>query len=87
MGASRLSLAYLLSKEFLKLMLIASLFALPITLLLNKVLSGLDHYRVAITFLDIFLGLLIMFVLGVTTMASQTWKTASINPAETLKYE
>ena len=87
MGATRWNLAFLLSKDFLKLMLIASLFALPITLLLNMTLRGLDHYRVAITFLDIFLGLVIMFTLGLVTMASQTWRTASINPAETLKYE
>jgi ABC-type antimicrobial peptide transport system permease subunit len=87
MGASRWSLAFLLSKSFLKLMLIASLFALPLTLLFNKVLSGLDHYRVPITFFDILLGLVVMFALGIATMASQTWKTASINPAETLKYE
>jgi ABC-type antimicrobial peptide transport system permease subunit len=87
MGASRMSLALLLSKDFLKLMLIASMFALPITLLLDKALTGIDHYRVAITFIDIFFGLMIMFALGVATMASQTWRTASINPAETLKYE
>jgi putative ABC transport system permease protein len=87
MGASRWSIAYLLSKEFLKLMLIASLFALPITLLLDKMLQGMEHYRVAITFLDIFTGLFAMFALGIATMASQTWRTASINPAETLKYE
>lgn len=87
MGASRTSLALLLSKEFLKLMLIASLFALPITLMLDKALSGMDHYRVAITFLDVMLGLVSMFALGIATMASQTWKAASTNPAETLKYE
>jgi len=87
MGASRWSIAYLLSKEFLKLILIASLFALPITLLLDKALLGTEHYRVAITFIDIFLGLVAMFALGIVTMASQTWRTASINPAETLKYE
>jgi ABC-type antimicrobial peptide transport system permease subunit len=87
MGASRWNLAVLLSKGFLKLMLIASLFALPITLVFNKLLSSFSHYRVPITFLDIALGLLAMFALGIGTMASQTWKTASINPAETLKYE
>lgn len=87
MGASRWSLAFLLSKGFLKLMLIASLFALPITLVLNKMLSALAYYRVPITFFDIALGLLAMFALGIATMASQTWRTASINPAETLKYE
>ncbi|HZY80474.1 MAG TPA: ABC transporter permease [Cyclobacteriaceae bacterium] len=87
MGASRISLAYLLTKGFLKLMLIASLFAVPLTMLFNQMLLGQEYYRVAITFLDISLGLVLMFALGIGTMASQTWKTASINPAETLKYE
>jgi ABC-type antimicrobial peptide transport system permease subunit len=87
MGASRWSLAFLLTKDFLKLMLIASLFALPLALLFSKALEGQDYYRVTITFLDIMLGLALMFALGIATMASQTWRTASINPAETLKYE
>ncbi len=87
MGASRWSVSILISKQFVKLMLIAALFAIPLALLFDKVLSGLAYYRVAITFLDVFLALMVMFALGIGTMASQVWKTASTNPAETLKYE
>jgi putative ABC transport system permease protein len=87
MGASPWSITFLLSKGYLKLMLIASLFAIPVAFALDKFLGGLEHYRVAITPSDILLGLAIMFALGVGTMASQTLKAASANPAETLKYE
>jgi putative ABC transport system permease protein len=87
MGASRWNLSYMLSKQFLKLMLIASLFAIPLALLFDKALSGLAYYRVAISFLDVFLALAVMFALGIGTMASQVWKAASTNPADTLKYE
>jgi putative ABC transport system permease protein len=87
MGATRMSLAVLLSRDFLKLMLIASLFAIPITLLFDKALSGMAYYRVDVTPLDMLLGMLTLFALGVGTMASQTWRAASINPAETLKHE
>jgi putative ABC transport system permease protein len=87
MGASVWSITYLLSRGYLKLMLIAAAFAIPAAFLLDKLLSGLNYYRVSITVLDILLGIAIMFVLGVGTMASQTVKAASTNPAETLKYE
>ncbi len=87
MGATQWSLVYLLARDFLKLMFIACIFALPITLLLNKVLSGLDYYRVPITIFDVLLGVLGMLFIGILTMASQTWRTAGTNPAETLKVE
>jgi ABC-type antimicrobial peptide transport system permease subunit len=87
MGASPWSITYLLSKGYLKLMLIASLFAIPVAFGLDTFLGGLEYYRVTISPLDILLGLAIMFVLGVGTMASQTLKAAATNPAETLKHE
>ncbi len=87
MGASRWGLVLLLSRDFLKLMGVAALFAVPLTFLFNRVLAGLDYYRVPITALDILFGILLMALIGIITMASQTWKTASTNPADTLKYE
>jgi putative ABC transport system permease protein len=87
MGASSWSITFLLSKGYLKLMFIASLFAIPVAFGLDEFLGGLEYYRVTISPLDILLGLAIMFVLGVGTMASQTLKAAATNPAETLKHE
>jgi putative ABC transport system permease protein len=87
MGASVWGITYLLSRGYLKLMLIAAVFAIPVAFLLDKFLSGLNYYRVSITVFDILLGVAIMFVLGVGTMASQTVRAANTNPAETLKYE
>jgi putative ABC transport system permease protein len=87
MGASPWSITFLLSKGYLKLMLIASLFAIPVAFGLDTFLGGLEYYRVTISPLDVLLGLAIMFALGVGTMASQTLKAAATNPAETLKHE
>jgi putative ABC transport system permease protein len=61
--------------------------AIPVAFGLDEFLGGLEYYRVTISPLDILLGLAIMFVLGVGTMASQTLKAATTNPAETLKHE
>jgi putative ABC transport system permease protein len=87
MGATVWGITFLLSRGYLKLMAIASVFAIPVAIVLDKFLGGLEHYRVSITVWDILSGLAIMFVLGVGTMASQTLRAASANPAETLKYE
>lgn len=87
MGASVASITLLLARDYLKLMLIASLFAIPVAFGIEKFLAGMQYYRVTITVFDILAGLLAMFALGVGTMASQTIRAASANPAKTLKYE
>jgi ABC-type antimicrobial peptide transport system permease subunit len=87
MGASTWNVTYLLAKGYLKLMLIASVFSIPVALLLDKMLTGFAHYRIEITVFDVLLGMLLMLLLGVGTMVSQTLKTANANPAQTLRSE
>lgn len=88
MGASTPSIILLLSKDYLKLMLWATLFAIPVsTLVANNFLAAMQHYHVTLSFWDILLSLAILLGLGLATIASQTFKTASTNPAETLRAE
>lgn len=88
MGASAASITYLLSKDYLKLMLIAIVIATPITwLFFDTLLSQLQYYRVTIGILDVLLSIVVLVSLGLGAIATQTLRTAAINPAETLKYE
>lgn len=88
MGASTAGITILLSKDYLKLMLWAALFAIPvITLIADTVLSGMQHYHVTLNFWDVLISLTVLLVIGLVTIASQTFKTASTNPAETLRTE
>ena len=88
MGATTSSITLLLSKDYLKLMLWAALFAVPFTVsIADFILSGLQEYHVTLNFWDILLSLAILLVMGLATIASQTFKTASTNPAETLRTE
>jgi ABC-type antimicrobial peptide transport system permease subunit len=89
MGATDGNVLYLLSKDFVKLMLIASLIAIPITyFILDKLLLGLQTaYPIRIGFTEIFLSLLVMMVLGGVTIFSQTIKAARSKPVDTLRYE
>lgn len=88
MGASSASITLLLSKDYLKLMLIASMIAVPITwFLFEQMLKGIQYYRVSIDAIDVVISLFIMLALGLGAIATQTLKTAATNPADTLKYE
>lgn len=88
MGASTTAIAILLSKDYVKLMLIAAMIATPITyLFFDKLLLGREYYRIQIGFLEIFISLALMFLLGVGTILSQTLRAAKANPVDTLRCE
>ena len=88
MGASSTAIAILLSKDYMKLMLIAAVIATPVTIFLFDVmLSGTQHYRIPIGVTEIILSLLLMLVLGVSTILSQTLKASKANPVDTLRCE
>ncbi|EMR03963.1 ABC transporter permease [Cesiribacter andamanensis] len=88
LGASTQSLVLLLSKDYLKIMGIASLIAIPVTyLLLDKVVLTIQKYSIKIGLLEVGISLLIVLVLGLTTILSQTLKAARANPVDTLKSE
>ncbi|MGE0772847.1 MAG: ABC transporter permease [Cyclobacteriaceae bacterium] len=88
LGASSANLVYLLSGRFLKLMVIASMAALPIVyVLFDRVLLNLQYYRTEIGFLEIGGSILFMFLAGIGTVASQTMRAAGANPADSLRCE
>ncbi len=86
-GASVNQLMFLLSKGFLKLLLIAGLIAMPIGYtasfvflqnFANKVPFGIDSLLVCFLFL---------LLIGLTTILSQTFKASSENPVKNLRSE
>jgi predicted lysophospholipase L1 biosynthesis ABC-type transport system permease subunit len=88
LGASVSGITFLLSKDYIKMMGWAFLIAIPLSVfVIDKMLSSMQHYRVRLTVWDILAGMLILMAMGLATLSSQTIKTASTNPAETLKSE
>jgi putative ABC transport system permease protein len=88
MGATTGSITLLLSTDYVKLMMWAAVFAIPITIwLADMIFPQLQEYHVTLNFGDILLSLVILLTMGLATIASQTFKTASANPAETLRTE
>jgi putative ABC transport system permease protein len=87
-GATEVGIAWLLSKDFFKLMLWAISFGIPLSFwLFDDFLSAMQYYRVRISVLDIAISVVIFFVVGVMAIASQVRKVAIKNPVDTLRYE
>jgi putative ABC transport system permease protein len=88
MGASAESLVMLLSKEFIYLMLIASVIAIPaVYFLFDYLLLSIQYYSIQIGVIEIFISLMIVALLGFTTIFSQTRKAANANPVDYLRTE
>ena len=88
MGATAENLVVLLSKEFIKLMIIASVITIPaVYFLFDYVLTNTQHYSVQIGFVEVIVSLFIMMFFVITTILSQTLKAANANPADNLRTE
>jgi putative ABC transport system permease protein len=88
LGASEPLLLYLLSKGFLLLLTIAAAIALPITYLFfeKMLLPRIANHR-PIGMGELLIGVLVVMVIAVIMIGSQTFKVARSNPAEVLKTE
>jgi len=88
MGASVSQIVFILSKDFVSLMLIASAIAIPLTwLFFEKLYSRIQNYSLPIGAFEIMTSLFILFVLGLSTIFSQTLKAAAANPVASLRHE
>jgi putative ABC transport system permease protein len=86
LGASEPGLIYLLCRGFVTLLGIAALIALPATyLLFDKVLLTRFAYHQPIDLAELLGGTLVVMLLALVMIGSQTTKAARSNPAKVLK--
>jgi putative ABC transport system permease protein len=87
MGAPDLSIAMLLSREFLVTLIISIGIAAPLSYLVNNLWLQVLPNRVDFGAGMVITGSMILLALGLLTIASQTWKASRSNPVEALKVE
>lgn len=87
LGANDLTIAFLLSKEFIKVLAISVCVGAPMSYFLNNL--WLQHFpnRVEFGFSTILLGTMILLALGLISIGSQTIRASKENPVDTLKME
>jgi ABC-type antimicrobial peptide transport system permease subunit len=86
-GASSLSLVRLLSRSYVQVMMIAIVLATPVSYLLaNRALREMSQ-RIRLNVWLFFPGVLVIVLLALVTVGSQTIKAATANPAKSLRTE
>lgn len=87
LGASVSEITVVFSKEFIKLVAVAALIALPAAYyLMGKWLNGFA-YKVNIGFAEILFSVFTALIISLLTISYQAIKSASINPIETIRNE
>ena len=86
-GSQSGRIALLISRSFIILLAIAALTAIPIAYLLNSTWIKFLASHVKFGAGNILIGVLIVFMIGILTILSQTIKAANSNPVDVLKYE
>ena len=87
MGASVAAIISLLSKSFLKLVIIAGLIALPIGYVCGFLFLGIFANHVDIGFDSLIFSFLGLLVLVLITISSQIFRVATANPVKSLRTE
>lgn len=89
MGATDGSLYYLLTKDFIKLIIIAALIAVPISYIFYDKLFFyiLIRYGTGLGLLEVVISIAFLFLVGAASIFWQTSKVTKANPATKLRYE
>jgi putative ABC transport system permease protein len=87
LGAADFSIALLLSKEFLRMLMLSILIAAPLSYFVNNLWLQKFPNRVEFGFGTVSLGIMIILLLGCITIGSQTLRAARRNPVDSLKMD
>jgi putative ABC transport system permease protein len=87
LGSTDRALILLLSKGFLKLLLIAVMIGVPLAWVINNFWLELMAYHTSLSIRVITWGVLILLGFGAITIGSQTLRAAYTNPVDNLKNE
>jgi putative ABC transport system permease protein len=86
-GSQSQSVALLIGRTFIIMLVIAAVIAAPMAYLLNSTWLKFLAFHVAFGAGTLFTGIIIVFIIGILTVLSQTLKAANSNPVDILKYE
>ena len=87
LGASVSQIMKMLTKDFIKLVLIANFIAWPISYLLAKDWLSNFSYQIDMPLLPFILATLLALIIALFTVSTQAFQAANSDPVNALKYE
>jgi len=85
LGSSNAALIALLSKGYVKLLLLSIVIAVPLAFFANNAWLQLIAYHTSFDVTIVAVGVLVLLIFGILTIGSQTIRATFINPVENLK--
>ncbi|MCJ7446532.1 MAG: ABC transporter permease [Bacteroidales bacterium] len=86
-GSQSQSVALLIGRTFIIMLIIAAAIGAPLAYLINSAWLKFLAFHVTFGAGTLFTGIIIVFIIGILTVLSQTLKAANSNPVDILKYE
>lgn len=87
LGASVGGIIQMLTKDFIKLVLIANIFAWPLTYLLAKDWLANFSYQIDMPIMPYIFATILALIIALITVSSQAYLAANSDPVDALKYE
>ena len=86
-GASVYSILRLLGVNFSKWLTIASIISIPLAFLLGNLFLSRFNFRISMPYWTFLAGPMIAYVIALAAISWQSWRAATRNPVEALRYE
>ncbi|MFZ0281513.1 MAG: ABC transporter permease [Bacteroidales bacterium] len=86
-GATTLSIMNLLGKNYSKWLIIAMTIAIPIANLVGNMFLSRFHFRTPMPLWTFIAGPVLAYIIALGTVSWQSWRAATRNPVEALRYE
>jgi putative ABC transport system permease protein len=77
----------LIARTFIIMLLIAAAIAAPLAYIINTTWLKFLAFHVTFGAGTLIIGIVIVYIIGILTILSQTLKAANSNPVDILKYE
>lgn len=87
LGASTTGVMFLLSKRFMRIILVANVIAVPIAYFATKMFLNLFVYRIKLNAGMVVATVAFTFIAALLTISYQVIKTALANPVDSIRYE
>ncbi len=86
-GATSLLVMQLLGKNYTKWLIISIIIALPVAYLLGNIFLSRFNFHAPMPIWTFIAGPLIAYIIALSTVSLQSWRAATRNPVEALRYE
>jgi ABC-type antimicrobial peptide transport system permease subunit len=86
-GATTLLMISLLGKNYTKWLIISIIIALPLSFFIGNIFLARFNFRASIPVWTFIAGPLIAYIIALSVVSWQSWRAATRNPVEALRYE